>query len=74
MKRGRKMNYRLSSIEKMFRMYQNENDRNNKEDAKITKSLITKELYRRLKTSLELLEEAETEEEARDIYIQFIIY
>lgn len=30
------MNYRLSSIEKMFRMYQNENDRNNKEDAKNT--------------------------------------
>lgn len=68
------MNYRLSSIEKMFRMYQNENDRNNKEDAYLTKSLITKELYRRLKTSLDLLEEAETEEEAYNIYKQFLVY
>jgi hypothetical protein len=60
-------------MEQLFRGYQFENFRGNKEEAHVTKTLITKELYRRLKYALDALDFAETEEEAIKLYNRFIV-
>ncbi len=65
------MKYRTMSLKQLFAAYAFENDRVCKEDAKKTKKLITLELYRRLKVSLDSLELA-TEDEAAQLYKQFI--
>ena len=66
--------YRMMTIEKLFETYQFENGRGNKSDAMKTKVLIQEELYRRLRSSIRFLEEAETEEEAKKIYNQFLTF
>ncbi len=65
------MKYRTMSLEQLFDAYAFENNRICKEDAEKTKKLITLELYRRLKASLDSLEFA-TEDEAAQICKQFI--
>ena len=66
------MKYRTMTIEQLFKAYQFENDRINKEDAEITKALIVKEVYRRVKSSFTMLDEATTEEQAKKIAKQFV--
>ena len=51
------MKYRKMSIEQLFKAYQFENDRINKEDAIITKEAIVKEVCRRVEASFRFLEE-----------------
>lgn len=65
------MRYQMKSIERLFLDFASENDRVNREDAKATQKAIVLELYRRLKTSLDMLETA-TEDQAAQIYRQFI--
>lgn len=65
-------NYKVKTIEQLFCGYAFENGRTCKEDADLTKRLIVRELYRRLKVSIEFLDEAQTEQEAKKIYEQFI--
>ncbi len=65
------MKYKTMSIKQLFAAYASKNNRICKEDAKNTKKLITLELYRRLKVSLDSLEDA-TEDESVQIYNQFI--
>ena len=65
-------NYRTKTIEQLFCGYAFENDRACQKDADTTKRWIVKELYRRLKVSIDLLEEVQTEEEAKKIYNQFL--
>lgn len=65
------MNYKMKSIEQLFAAYAFENSRICREDAEITQHEIAKELYRRLKVSLNMLETA-NEDEAKQIYKQFI--
>ena len=60
------------TIEQLFTAYQFENDRINKEDADITKANIVKEIYRRVKASFTMLDEATTEKQAKQIAKQFI--
>ena len=69
--RGFIMKYRKMSIEQLFKAYQFENDRINKDDANITKALIVKEVYRRVKSSFNMLDDATTEEQAIKIAKQF---
>lgn len=69
-----KMKYRMKSLEELFLAYQFENDRISKEDADVTKKLIVDELYRRMKYSIDMLENAETEEEAKRILFTFCHY
>jgi len=64
----------MKSLEELFLAYQFENDRINKEDANTTKRLIVDELYRRMKSSIDMLEKAETEEDAKRILFQFCHY
>lgn len=59
-------------MEQLFKAYQFENDRINKEDSIITKKAIVKEVYRRIKASFDFLEEADTEDEALKIFKQFL--
>lgn len=66
------MNYREMSIEQLFKKYQFENDRIDKRDAFTTKKFIVNELYRRIKSSIDFLEDAQTETEAEKIYTQFM--
>ena len=66
------MKYRTMTIEQLFKAYQFENDRINKEDAETTKALIVKEVYRRVKSSFTMLDEATTEKQAIQIAKQFI--
>lgn len=68
----RAMNYRKKSMEELFKNYVDENNRINRLDEQITKKHIVTEVYARVKTAFELLEEAETEEEADKIYKQFL--
>ena len=67
------MKYRRMSIEQLFKAYQFENDRINKEDAIITKEAIVKEVCRRVEASFRFLEDAKSEDEALKIAKQFII-
>ena len=66
------MKHRKMSIEQLFKAYQFENDRINKEDADITKALIVKEVYRRVKSAFNMLDDATTEQQAIQIAKQFI--
>ena len=59
-------------MEQLFKAYQFENDRINKEDSAFTKKAIVKEVYRRIKASFDFLEEADTEDEALKIFKQFL--
>lgn len=68
----RPMNYREKSMEELFKNYVDENYRINRADAQTTQRFIVNEVYERVKTAFELLEEAETEEEAVKIYNQFL--
>jgi len=65
------MEYQIKSIEQLFVAYAFENDRICRKDAESTQHEIVKELYRRLKVSLDMLETA-NEAEAKKIYQQFI--
>ncbi len=65
------MKYKTMSLKQLFAGYAFENGRICKENAEKTKKIITSELYRRLKFSLDSLETA-TENEATQIYKQFI--
>ncbi len=65
------MKYQMKSIEQLFEAYAFENDRTCHEDAESTQREIVKELYRRLKVSLDMLETA-NEAESKQIYKQFI--
>lgn len=64
--------YQLKSLNKLFRIYADENTRIDKNDAAKTQELVRNELHRRLQTALTLLETATTEAEADKIYQQFI--
>lgn len=64
--------YRMASIEELFKGYAFESGRANKEDAIITQSHIVTELYRRLKVSLDMLDDEP--ENVSQIYKQFIEY
>ena len=64
--------YNRKTLQQLFCGYAFENDRVCKKDAEVTKRLIVRELYRRLKVSIELLDEVQTEQEAKKIYDQFI--
>lgn len=52
----KKTGYEGYSIDRMFRCYQFENDRINKCDAALTKSLIRKELHQRVEKALAILD------------------
>lgn len=65
------MNYRMKSIEQLFAAYAFENVLICRKEAEFTQREIAKELYRRLKVSLDMLETS-TEDEAKQIYKQFI--
>lgn len=64
--------YEIETLETLFNQYQHENGRICKKDAAITKELIRKEIYRRVRRSLKALDEAETKADAEQIYKQFI--
>ena len=64
--------YEIETLETLFNQYQHENGNKNKKDAAITKELIRKEIYRRVRRSLKALDEAETKADAEQIYKQFI--
>lgn len=63
--------YSCATLERLFRDYQHENSRANREEAETTQANITRELYRRLKNTLDGLDSAETEEDAIKWYRQF---
>ncbi len=51
--------YRLKTLKELFSGYQFENDRIDKKDSALTKSLIKEELHRRIESSLNALDEAQ---------------
>lgn len=63
--------YATKSLLQLFEGYQFENGRGNKEDAKITKALIKKELKDRLNKAISLLDECSNPDEVIKIYKQF---
>lgn len=63
--------YETKTMRKLFEQYAEENTRICKKDAEMTKKLIVREVYSRIKRSFDMLETA-SEEEATQIYKQFI--
>lgn len=63
--------YETKTMKRLFEQYAEENNRICKEEAEMTKKLIVREVYSRIKRSFDMLENA-TEEEAAQIYKQFI--
>ena len=64
--------YRFKSLKTLFTNYADENTRVDKRDACVTKKLIRDELQRRLRSSLQMLDEAESQAEVEQTYKQFI--
>lgn len=58
----RLMKYRRYRLEDLLEVYADENQRVNREDAYKTQKLVVNELYMRLKTALDLLDECEPDE------------
>ena len=64
--------YETKTMKRLFEQYQEENSRIDEKDRELTKKLIYREIYRRVKRSLDALDKAESEKEAEQIYKQFI--
>ena len=64
--------YETKTMKRLFEQYQEENSRIDEKDKELTKKLICKEIYRRVKRSLDALDQAESKKEAEQIYKQFI--
>lgn len=64
--------YETNTMKRLFEQYQHENGRINVKDKELTKKLICREIYRRVKRSLDALDQAETKKDAEQIYKQFI--
>ena len=64
--------YETKTMKRLFEQYQEENSRIDEKDRELTKKLICREIYRRVKRSLDALDKAESKKEAEQIYKQFI--
>ena len=64
--------YETKTMKRLFEQYQEENSRIDEKDKELTKKLICREIYRRVKRSLDALDKAETKKDAEQIYKQFI--
>lgn len=64
--------YETKTMKRLFEQYQEENSRIDEKDKELTKKLICREIYRRVKRSLDALDKAESKKEAEQIYKQFI--
>lgn len=64
--------YKTASMEKLFLMYEHENNRCDQKDKKVTQSNIVKEVYRRTKKVFDILDNVETEHDTKVLYEQFI--
>ena len=64
--------YETKTLKRLFKQYQEENSRIDLKDKELTKKLICREIYKRVKNSLDALDEAKSEKEAEQIYKQFI--
>lgn len=64
--------YETKTMKRLFEQYQEENSRIDEKDRELTKKLICREIYRRVKRSLDALDQAETKKDAEQIYKQFI--
>ena len=64
--------YETKAMKRLFEQYQEENNRIDEKDKELTKKLICREIYRRVKRSLDALDQAESKKEAEQIYKQFI--
>lgn len=67
-----KLIYQARTMEKLFRAYGFEQNRNNQEDRKQTQDLIMSELRRRMERALALLKQCSGEEEAAHILEQML--
>ena len=65
----RPMNYRTKSLKELLEAYSFENDRINKEDAETTKKYIVNEVYARIKSTFDFLENGANTE---SVYKQLI--
>ena len=65
----RHMNYRTKSMKELLEAYRFENDRINKEDAETTKKYIVNEVYARIKSSFDWLENGS---DVESVYRQLI--
>ena len=65
----RPMNYRTKSLKELLEAYSFENDRINKEDAETTKKYIVNEVYARIKSTFDFLENGANTE---SVYNQLI--
>lgn len=66
---NRPMNYRTKSMKELLEAYSFENDRANKEDAAITKAYIVNEVYARIKSTFDWLEDGA---DVESVYKQLI--
>lgn len=64
--------YKTASMEKLFLMYEHENNRRNQQEKNITQSNVVKEVYRRTKKVFDILDNIETEYDTKVLYEQFI--
>ena len=68
---NRPINYRTKSLKELLEAYRFENDRINKEDAKVTKEYIINEVYARVKDTFNWLDNGE---DVESVYEQLIEY
>ena len=68
---NRPINYRTKSLKELLEAYRFENDRINKEDAKVTKEYIINEVYARVKDAFNWLDNGE---DVESVYEQLIEY
>ena len=66
---NRPMNYRTKSLKELLETYSFENDRINKEDAETTKAYIVNEVYARVKSAFDWLD---NDADVESVYKQLI--
>lgn len=66
---NRPINYRTKSLKELLEAYRFENNRINKEDAEVTKEYIVNEVYARIKSTFEWLDNGE---DVESVYEQLI--
>lgn len=65
------MNYRTKNLKELLEAYEFENKRINKEDAEVTKAYIVNEVYARVKSTFEWLDDGA---DVESVYEQLVEY
>ena len=68
---NRPINYRTKSLKELLKTYEFENNRINKKDAEVTKAYIVNEVYARIKSTFEWLDNGA---DVESVYEQLIEY